>query len=273
MQRVNRFFVVLVLCLCWGAASGRVANAKENKVLTPALCDQIESLNKQSPSNVLVIGEVHGTTETPEAVECISQRLLRSGTRVVLGLELPSESLDAITVANGNAATLRANPQWDKFWDGKTSEAMFHLIAWAKRNGVEVSSMEMPSQASMGSSEARSTLIGERIAERAAELAARYPDKHWKLVVLVGRFHALKFAASDIPAKLSDQGLGKPLTGIVKLDSGNAWLYRDRQGGVQDMLAERCNVLNTPADAQHVDLCLKQATASLPAALRAAKAD
>ncbi len=267
MRFFHQCLAVVVLGLCWGAASGRVVSTQMPSQPPATLCEQIGKLSDQTSSNVLVIGEIHGTTQTPEAVRCASQKLLGDGIRVALALELPGKALEAVIVTQDKAARLRGNLQWDKFWDGKTSEAMFNLIAWAKQSGIEVFSVEALPSAAWVSNEARSALIGERIANRAFDLDQQYPDKRWQLVTLVGRFHAASFGTSEFPGKLLERGLGKPLIGMVKPMAGEAWLFKNQHGGVNDIPSDRCE-FQTANGTGLVDLCLAQSTASLPAVFR-----
>ncbi len=270
---MNRLSIALMLCLCWGAAFAQGQTFKKG-IETPAtLCNQIDALNRQTPSHVLVVGEVHGTVQIPEAVQCISQRLLRKGQHVALALELPSAAIDAVAVSRDGTARLQVNPQWEKFWDGKTSEAMYGLIAWAKRNGVEAISVEALTQAVAETGKPRTDTIAQRIAERAMEWDAKFPHGQWKLVSLVGRFHAKNLENSDIPQRLADSGVGKPLIAIVKLVNGEAWVGRGGHFGVQDMGEDQCTTEKVLAHTPHHDLCLLQSTASIPAVLRAAKSD
>ncbi|QDE31400.1 erythromycin esterase family protein [Shewanella polaris] len=78
-------------------------------------------------SRPLLLGEIHGSVETPQWIENIVCNQLKKGP-VTLAVEL----LNSQTDVSGNSSRFEENItssyQWNKLHTGKTSEAMFELL-------------------------------------------------------------------------------------------------------------------------------------------------
>jgi hypothetical protein len=88
------------------------------------------------PGSVLLVGEVHGTTQMPEVVGRIACHAASApGADVILGLELPSDNrpaVDAYLASDGGepaVAALLAAPHFvSETKDGRSSRAMLQLL-------------------------------------------------------------------------------------------------------------------------------------------------
>jgi len=82
-------------------------------------------------ARLILIGEIHGTVETPAAFGRIAEEASRAWGRVNVGVELPQSALDEADCA-------RPEPRSDSYWrrpaqDGRTSKAMRSLVCSLKR--------------------------------------------------------------------------------------------------------------------------------------------
>jgi hypothetical protein len=98
----------------------------------------IESLLK--PGAVVMLGEMHGTNESPAFLSDTVCHAIRAGLQVTVGLEVPREEdgrVAAFVESAGTAAdrtALLAGPFWqDAYQDGRRSEAMAQLIEQLRR--------------------------------------------------------------------------------------------------------------------------------------------
>lgn len=87
------------------------------------------------PGVVLLLGEIHGTVEAPDAVSSLVCEALGRGLSVTVGLEFPRAeqgSIDAYLSSAGTAADealLLASGWWQRgYQDGRSSRAMFELV-------------------------------------------------------------------------------------------------------------------------------------------------
>ena len=167
-----------------------------------------------APGRTLILGEMHGTRELPEAAGAIACDASRRGP-VVLGLELPVEALSQ----PGQSAYWR-----EAFPDGRSSEAMAALVervATWRREGrpLEVLAFDGNETAT----ESRDTVMAATIARRRAER----PDATF--VLLMGNLHARKQVGS--PWKPDDghrwlaTQLRFPVTALnVAAPAGTMWV-------------------------------------------------
>lgn len=88
--------------------------------------------------NVLIIGEVHGTKETPAIVSALMDIKSKEGT-VLLGLEIPVDQqgpVDSYLSGTGSEESLLSGDFWKRQadrQDGRSSQAIFDLLRDARR--------------------------------------------------------------------------------------------------------------------------------------------
>lgn len=164
------------------------------------------------PGRSLILGELHGTRELPEAAGAIACEASARGP-VVLGLELPPDAL------------LRTSPLWSQsYQDGRTSEAMAALLervaSW-RREGRPIEVLGFDGNATTVDS--RDTVMASTIARRRAER----PDATF--VLLMGNLHARKQVGSPWNREDGHRWLASQLTfPVTTLDvaapRGTAWI-------------------------------------------------
>jgi len=263
---VNKSAIILLAWICSCQAAGQPSGADQNANSVARLCSLIESGAEQSPRGVLLIGEVHGTTEIPRGVQCAIGRMSAAGIRVVLAVEIPADSVRTAILATGDKSKRLTGWQWEKAWDGRTSVAMLDLIGWAHEHGIEVTSFAPTEQSSNISEKSQSVILGDGIVEQASDLAVRIPKTRWKLVSLIGRYHVLKLGESDFADKLLSLGIGKPTMLEVRINSGTAWVCRGGTCGVSKMRDGDCKT-DIQAGTRSLSVCITDSTASPPAVL------
>lgn len=108
------------------------ANPKQN----PLVCRAIEGLDPLLvPGAVLLLGEVHGTVESPAFAANAVCVALRAGHSATLALEIPREEqtrIEAFLMSDGTkadrAAVLRSEFWSSNYQDGRRSQAMLFLL-------------------------------------------------------------------------------------------------------------------------------------------------
>ena len=91
------------------------------------------------PGDIILIGEVHGSSEIPAVVGALMSEALACGLHVELGLEMelpPAERsrMDTFLASDGGAAARAAllrGEHW-RFEDGRASEAVLELVEQAR---------------------------------------------------------------------------------------------------------------------------------------------
>jgi hypothetical protein len=150
---------------------------------------------------LLILGELHGTRETPLLVRALVEHYVAQGIPVRLALELPvaeNASLETYITSNGDAAsrhTLRTTNYWtvkDHLHDGRRSEDMLDLIEAvrllrAEGHHISVAGIDRtPNPLDLAP--------GTRDADMAKELRERYATlpAHGRLLVLTGNMHGMR---------------------------------------------------------------------------------
>ncbi|MGH8055119.1 MAG: calcium-binding protein [Stenotrophomonas sp.] len=150
---------------------------------------------------LVVLGEQHGTHETPLLVQALVESYLADGKPLHLALELPtseSPALAAYLQSDGGVmamAALRARPYWNastRFHDGRRSEEMLGLIdamRKLRRQGNDIQVFGFDQTAASTPAQA-----GARDAAMATELRARYAalPVDGRMVVLTGNVHGMR---------------------------------------------------------------------------------
>jgi hypothetical protein len=188
-------------------------------------------------SSLVVLGEVHGTWESPRFVGKLVCSLAESGDEVVLALEIPEASAPNISQYMSTDSDESFTPAADDtlFWgrttqDGRSSLAMAELISYAKelkRSGMRVD--VFPFDRIMRSVPDRDG----RMAATLRELRLAKPNA--RIVVLTGNVHARKTKGSQFnPAFAPMTNLLADLNPIaldVAHSGGTAWICRSRGCG------------------------------------------
>ena len=172
-------------------------------ILIPALvtgmtaagpCPPIQRLEPLlAPGRILLLGELHGTRESPMFALAVACHAARAGMPVILGLELRSDEqkrVDLFLDSEGTAADLEsmlAGPTWQRsYQDGRNSVAMTDLIEGIRRlrrEGLDVH-LTLFDAPGAGGGQARDRRMGHEL----ARVANAAPDS--MLIVLTGNAHS-----------------------------------------------------------------------------------
>ncbi|MCU1226729.1 MAG: hypothetical protein JWQ42_4822 [Edaphobacter sp.] len=217
-----------------------------NLLPTPgaAKCHSIpgaEQLWSDASVHWVLIGEMHGSNETPDAFSNLVCNALAHKRQVTMALERPTSeqaALDGIlTHRNLTAAekVLLAEPDWKNGMDGRASEAMMRLLLTLRQlreihSGLEVVAFDAPSEGEIPG--ARDQAMGHTL------LGLGRAKPHSLILVLTGNVHAMQapqfgydFAAMYLPAR-------ERLSLEVTDTGGGAWVTFDgacgpSKGGVE----------------------------------------
>jgi hypothetical protein len=174
--------ILILACLGLLVSGSALANS------APLPCNASQGVPK---AGLLMLGEMHGSKESPELTGRIVCAAALAGP-VVLGLEIPASEQAAIDrfLASGGGESAKAQLLSGDFWqtdkDGRTSAAMFALIEYVRRLKQRDLPLSILAFARAG---------GHRGITRDAALAdsiRRYRTKHPKtrMIVLTGNVHA-----------------------------------------------------------------------------------
>jgi hypothetical protein len=189
---------------------------------------------------MLVLGEFHGTRETPLLVRQLVEDYSRNGP-VLLALELPRGETptlrDYLVSDDGEQARqqLRGRAFWtvrDDQHDGRRSRDMLAMIEGlrtlkAQGRAIEVVGYDV--NHSDGGSQARE----DRMAAELRRLYRRLPDGA-RMVVLTGNVHAMLQRPADAPPEMQTQPMASALRDLdiysVRLEAlrGHFWGCMDR---------------------------------------------
>jgi hypothetical protein len=130
MNRPVSLAILLLAAACTPAPRPHAA------VPQPLTCQEVEGLEPLlTPGSGLLLGEIHGTVESPAFVANAACLALRAGHPVTVVLEVPREEqarVDAFLASAGtepDRAALLDSPFWtDAYQDGRRSQAMLALL-------------------------------------------------------------------------------------------------------------------------------------------------
>lgn len=212
---VRLFLLVPAILLLWSSCS-------RTQKATP--CPPGSLAPSAWEHGLLLLGEVHGTEESPAMALATACAAARASGGAWLGLEIPRDEQPALDrfLRDGQASVLLASPWWTRAdQDGRTSEAFFQLLVRlrALRLGgvpLDVVAFDAP----MG---AAARIRDEAMAGVIAEAAAARAGKPG--IVLVGNVHATRKLQLPRPMArlLSERGLGFRTLDMAA-PAGNAWL-------------------------------------------------
>jgi hypothetical protein len=131
MNRPVSLAILLLAAACTPAPRPHAATSA-----SPPTCQEVEGLQPLlTPGSGLLLGEIHGTVESPAFVANAACLALRAGHPVTVVLEVPREEqgrVDAFLASHGTAADRTAlldSPFWtDVYQDGRRSQAMLALL-------------------------------------------------------------------------------------------------------------------------------------------------
>lgn len=225
----------------------------------------------------LLIGEIHGTQETPALLASMLRQ--GSGRPWLLGLEIPrqeQERIDAFLRSDGGARA-RAALTGGAFWtreqqDGRSSEAMLQLIDAVRalrRSGRDIQVVCFDDVAEDGSARDRDARMAQALRTALAT------ERHRRAVALMGNYHAR--IGRGAPWDAQQEFLGwhlrdlSPLSVDVGAPTGSSWVCNP-DCGVYRFGADRApgdGVLRMAAQADEKGyvgtLTLPRFTASPPA--------
>lgn len=141
----------------------------------------INFANFTAGKKVIVVGEMHGTTEVPLFVLHLVKQLAKAKKQLTVGLEIPNNYQKDIDefMKNGDIEKLKKLEHF-KYPDGRTSIAMGHLINGLRElNGVNVICFDIALNSSPGVN--RDSLMG-------LNLSKSYTGG--QMVILTGNLHA-----------------------------------------------------------------------------------
>ena len=153
----------------------------------------VEALWARPATRIVMVGEMHGSRETPRLFGELVCQALEAGKDVVVGLERPTaeqKALDAVltgTDLTRAEVELLDEPGWREVWDGRSSLAMLQLLERLRALRVGHRSLEIlavdPGSRDGGASRDASTGGSLR------DFEGKHPAK--TMLVLMGNGHAM----------------------------------------------------------------------------------
>jgi len=189
---------------------------------------------------MLVLGEFHGTRETPLLVRQLVDDYSRDGTPVLLALELPRGETPTLRdyLASDGGEQARQQLRGRAFWtvrddqhDGRRSRDMLALIESLralKAQGRVIDVVGYDVNSNDGSNQIRD----DRMAAELRRLYRRLPDGA-RMVVLTGNVHAMLQRPAGAPPEMQTQPMASLLRDLdvysVRLGAlrGQAWACAD----------------------------------------------
>lgn len=199
MKRWMRSAVLAMTLLCSAAIAAPAPDETATQIMRHA-----------GDHRLLVLGEYHGTAETPLLVADLMERYSRNTAAVRLGLELPMSENVALARyprSDGGAdarETLRTSPFWvvkDDQHDGRRSRDMIALIEAvrvlrAQGRDVGVAGYDNETGTST-SSDQRDAAMATHLRQQFNALPADA-----RMLVLTGNVHAMRARSADAPPEM-----------------------------------------------------------------------
>jgi hypothetical protein len=194
----------------------------------------------QTAREIILIGELHGTQETPRLFSNLVTLAARDeNKRIGVGLELPillqrliDEAVKKSTTIDSFREQLLAHPAWQKINDGRSSEAMRDLICdtlrLAERQKVSLFFFDTETA---DREEDMAQLIGRRAREQGYDVA----------FILTGNIHANKAAQHPMNKKIVPMGHRLEEQGFtvhsydVGYSEGETWMCSRTECGVHHL--------------------------------------
>jgi hypothetical protein len=179
-----------------------------------------------SAGRIVLVGEVHGTSEMPAAFLRLVCSALRRGQPVSVGLEMfdPDGALAAYMASNGDAAArqaLLAGRHWNGMRDGRSSQAwlgMIETLRGMRARSLPVNVFVLNDLSFTGS-------YDQVMAARLRREHAAHPDA--LVLGYTGNIHSMLKTVAPFPAPvgalLADL---KPVSIELSSDGGQSWFCR-----------------------------------------------
>lgn len=194
---------------------------------TPGTAGSCRDVQGLPPGNLLLLGEMHGSVETPALISQLACSLA-SSREVAVGLEIPSGDqslIDSYLVSRGTKTDklrLTGSDFWQRGWDGRSSSSMLRLIddiRKLKEDGAPIDVFAFDDQP--GTELGRDFAIANGI--------RRFHDLHSKkqIIALMGNIHAMQeqITVGDetiVPSGKLLEDLG-PISILVAYPKGTVW--------------------------------------------------
>ncbi|WP_313316775.1 calcium-binding protein [Stenotrophomonas sp.] len=189
--RMHAIFLRIAVLLMLLAVTGAVRAAETVSQIRSYLADH----------RLVVLGEQHGTHETPGFVQELVASYIADHRPLQLALELPTSenaALAAYLQSDGGPlafGALRASPYWNitpRFHDGRRSEEMLALIDAVRKlsqqgNDIQVFGFDRAAGAGPPKPGARDAAMAEELRERFSALPA-----DGRMLVLTGNVHGMR---------------------------------------------------------------------------------
>jgi hypothetical protein len=138
---MKRALLLLSVLVSFLGCAGSMSAAPATKPEPPLVCNSVEGLgNLLEPGRMLLLGEFHGTEESPAFVADAACLATKAGQKVTVGLEIPVdeearvESYLSSAGSPTDRSALLSGPFWQaEYQDGRRSQAMFSLIESLRR--------------------------------------------------------------------------------------------------------------------------------------------
>lgn len=134
-MRQNKFICILTLLCLLSPSHGYANQASKEGVVNSFKNDLTGNAINQAllSHSIVMIGEIHGTQQSPDLVARLVLAALKQGKVVLVGLEhIPDEREQSFveeTRQSQTAAELLKSPYWrQEYQDGRYSKAMLHLL-------------------------------------------------------------------------------------------------------------------------------------------------
>jgi predicted alpha/beta superfamily hydrolase len=228
---------VLLLLLLAAAARAAEKAPSSSSAPSPLSCPEIAGIDPLlHRGQILLLGEMHGSKESPAFVVNAACRGLRAGLPVTVALEIPTEEesrVAAFLASGGNLEdrdSLLAGAFWqDAFQDGRRSQAMVALLDDLRRWGKEGRKVRVRLLDRLPKA-----VAPERDRAMAAELEAAFktsPDDLF--LVLTGNLHTRTARGTPWDPKQENMGylVAPSHPGLLALDvayaGGTIWMCPD----------------------------------------------
>jgi len=150
-------------------------------------------LHKIEPHRLLLVGEIHGTRETPALIATLAQHMASSERLLMVGLEIPRDEqtrlqrfLDSAGTAEDRSQLLEGAFWQREYQDGRSSVAMLELIealrSLALKTPIQVLAFDIKAE-QQNDGAARDRLMAKRIRK------ALEAQPQARALILAGNFH------------------------------------------------------------------------------------
>jgi len=136
---------------------------------------------------IVLLGEVHGTVEGPDAVSKLACLAVEAGLEVAVALEIPATEQDAVDrfLAEGDREGLLSGAFWMRdYQDGRSSAAMFELLSTLGKLRAAGAAVDVFFNDDPEADGGRDRFMAETLAERVATDPGRL------FLALVGNQHS-----------------------------------------------------------------------------------